>query len=149
MRKRLMLMTIPSFYWRSPLPARIGGSMKRLQTETAKARLTDITRLLLAEAEQVPPNDLGGMAAVWAGQLNEQSGNAAQDEAEIPYRITVIAKDGTVLGDSDLSPTILAITQTAEVQQAFATGYGSDIRKSSSEHNNYMRVAMAIPARNG
>ncbi len=149
MRKRLMLMTMAVILLAVTITGIvIGGSMKRLQTETAKARLTDVTSLLLVEAEQVPPDDLGDMAAVWAAQLNKQSASAAQDEADIPYRITIIAKDGTVLGDSDLSPALLSNhANRPEVQQAFATGYGSDIRKSSSEYTNYMYVAMTIPGR--
>jgi len=148
MKKRLMLMTMSVILLAVAITSIvIGGSMKRLQTETAQARLTDVAQLLLSEAEQIPQDNLGSMAAVWADQLNKRVDNSANSDSDIQYRITIIAKDGTVLGDSDLSPALLSNhLNRPEVQQAFATGYGSDIRKSSSEHTDFMYVAMNIPS---
>ena len=64
---------------------------------------------------------------------------------EISTRITFIAKDGTVLGDSDQDPTTMENHLTRpEVAAALATGEGQATRYSATLHENMMYVAVLV-----
>ena len=68
-------------------------------------------------------------------------------------RVTVIAPDGTVLGDSEVPRDSLAALQNhgsrPEVRGARAQGVGRDVRTSASVGIEYMYVARALPAPRG
>jgi len=65
-------------------------------------------------------------------------------------RLTVIALDGTVLGDSLEDPSILENhLDRPEVRAAIATGYGQSIRFSSTRHQDMLYVAVAIIGEGG
>lgn len=64
---------------------------------------------------------------------------------EIRTRITFIAKDGTVLGDSDQDPATMENHLTRpEVAAALATGEGQATRYSATLHENMMYVAVLV-----
>jgi len=64
----------------------------------------------------------------------------------IDVRITVIDRDGKVLGDSEVSGKALAELENhrhrPEVEQAFATGYGKSVRYSATVRVSMMYIAM-------
>jgi two-component system phosphate regulon sensor histidine kinase PhoR len=65
--------------------------------------------------------------------------------AEIGTRITFIAVDGTVLGDSDQDPAIMENHSTRpEVIAALANGEGQATRYSATLHENMMYVAVQV-----
>ena len=65
--------------------------------------------------------------------------------SEISTRITFIATDGTVLGDSDQDPTTMENHSTRpEVVAALATGEGQATRYSATLHENMMYVAVLV-----
>ncbi|BCS55927.1 ATP-binding protein [Geobacter sp. SVR] len=74
-------------------------------------------------------------------QLAERVGNA------IRARVTLIAPDGTVIGDSDVGQANLAELQNhlnrPEVQEARKTGRGSAVRYSETLRRNMLYVALA------
>jgi two-component system, OmpR family, phosphate regulon sensor histidine kinase PhoR len=64
---------------------------------------------------------------------------------EIGVRITLIAPDGIVLGDTDQDPTTLENHSTRpEVVAALASGVGQAIRYSATLHENMMYVAVPV-----
>ena len=64
---------------------------------------------------------------------------------EISTRITFIAKDGTVLGDSDQDPATMENHLTRpEVAAALATGEGQATRYSATLHENMIYVAVLV-----
>ena len=66
-------------------------------------------------------------------------------KSEIGTRITLIAMDGTVLGDSDQDPASMENHSTRpEVISALATGEGQATRYSATLHENMMYVAVLI-----
>jgi two-component system phosphate regulon sensor histidine kinase PhoR len=65
--------------------------------------------------------------------------------ADIEERITVIALDGTVLGDSDENPAVMENhSQRLEVKEALASGYGESLRYSTTLSERMMYVAIPI-----
>lgn len=74
-------------------------------------------------------------------KVAEQLGNASRS------RVTVIAPDGRVLGDSDVSSDQVANLENhrsrPEVQQALATGSGSSVRYSDTLRVNMLYVAVS------
>ncbi len=64
---------------------------------------------------------------------------------QIDERITVIAIDGTVLGDSDEDPSIMENHSTRpEVKEAIESGYGESIRYSTTLDEKMMYVAVLV-----
>jgi two-component system phosphate regulon sensor histidine kinase PhoR len=64
---------------------------------------------------------------------------------QIDERITVIATDGTVLGDSDEDPSIMENHSTRpEVKEAIESGYGESIRYSTTLDEKMMYVAVLV-----
>lgn len=64
---------------------------------------------------------------------------------EIQTRITFIAKDGTVLGDTDQSPLTMENHATRpEILAALSSGVGQSIRYSATLHENMMYVAVPV-----
>ena len=64
---------------------------------------------------------------------------------EIQARITLIAKDGTVLGDTDQDPLTMENHATRpEVVAALSSGVGQSTRYSATLHENMMYVAVPV-----
>ena len=64
---------------------------------------------------------------------------------EIQARVTVIAKDGTVLGDTEQNPLTMENHATRpEVVEALASGMGQATRYSATLHENMMYVAVPV-----
>ncbi len=68
---------------------------------------------------------------------------------EIDTRITIIAPDGTVLGDSEEDPAAMDNhANRPEVIAAFATGYGESTRLSATLHQEMMYIAVPVMQNN-
>jgi len=64
---------------------------------------------------------------------------------QIQARITIITKDGTVLGDTEQNPQTMENHATRpEVIQALSTGVGQSIRYSATLHEDMMYVAVPV-----
>jgi two-component system, OmpR family, phosphate regulon sensor histidine kinase PhoR len=64
---------------------------------------------------------------------------------EIVARVTLIAADGTVLGDSNDNPAAMENhSGRPEVQQALASGWGESTRYSTTESQNFMYLAVPV-----
>lgn len=112
-----------------------------IRTESARFR-RDVDDRLLAEArlaaEAVAPEVRGG-------SLESMQALTGRLAAVAGARMTVIAPDGTVLGDSDLDPrTMENHAGRPEVQQALAGGSGASTRRSASEDVDFRYVAVVI-----
>jgi len=121
MRKKLIAMTMIIIFVAVAVTAGfISLAVKTIQQESAAARLMDTAQLLLLETEQLNPNALAQLADNWGAQKGE-------------YRITFIRKDGTILGDSGAEDQAMENHgNRPEVQQAWATGQGTDQRRSAT-----------------
>lgn len=76
-------------------------------------------------------------------------GTLAKKMAKItpdPLRVTFVAPDGKVLGDSEADPATMENHKSRpEVQAAFRTGYGEDIRYSSTIGTDMLYTAKKLP----
>lgn len=60
-------------------------------------------------------------------------------------RITILAKDGTVIGDSDQNPQSMGnLSQLPEIQKALEDGWGRSIRYSQTEKQDLLFIAVPI-----
>jgi two-component system phosphate regulon sensor histidine kinase PhoR len=76
-------------------------------------------------------------------------GLAKQLGTDINARVTIIAADGTVLGDSEEDPATMENHSTRpEVIAALATGYGEIVRYSTTLNEQMMYVAVSIKDNN-
>ena len=76
-------------------------------------------------------------------------GLAKQLGTDINARVTIIAADGTVLGDSEDNPVTMENHSTRpEVIAALATGYGEIVRYSTTLNEQMMYVAVSIKDNN-
>jgi two-component system phosphate regulon sensor histidine kinase PhoR len=76
-------------------------------------------------------------------------GLAKQLGTDINARVTIIAADGTVLGDSEDNPAIMENHSTRpEVIAALASGYGEIVRYSTTLNEQMMYVAVSIKDNN-
>ena len=76
-------------------------------------------------------------------------GLAKQLGTDINARVTIIAADGTVLGDSEDNPATMENHSTRpEVIAALATGYGEIVRYSTTLNEQMMYVAVSIKDNN-
>jgi two-component system, OmpR family, phosphate regulon sensor histidine kinase PhoR len=74
---------------------------------------------------------------------------AKQLGKDINARVTIIAADGTVLGDSEQDPATMENHSTRpEVMAALATGYGESVRYSTTLKEQMMYVAVTIQNNN-
>jgi two-component system, OmpR family, phosphate regulon sensor histidine kinase PhoR len=79
-----------------------------------------------------------------AGELDSLAKRLGE---QINARVTIIAGNGTVLGDSEEDPaTMENHSDRPEVIEALAEGTGSDIRRSATLHYDMMYAAAAITA---
>ena len=88
------------------------------------------------------------VAAHWTPGISP-SDLAHRDGAALGHRVTLIGRDGTVIGDSDFEPAQLATLENhatrPEVVAAQLSGLGSVERKSPSNGDNEFYVALRTP----
>ena len=113
-----------------------------LLERTAAVQLFDMLDLLAPIARDRladPRTDLES----WAVQLGADSG----------VRITLIRRDGVVLADSSVEPEHVRDMQNhrnrPEVRAAFASGRGTNVRKSATTGNTYVYVARTLSGPGG
>ena len=120
----------------------LSRALDRFAVEALEARLATAARLLHDEARALL---VGGAAAVDVGAFVRRA--AAPSES----RVTLMARDGTVLGDSEVAPAELGRLENhaerPEMRAALAGRMGRDIRTSVSIHAPLLYVA--VPVRDG
>lgn len=81
-------------------------------------------------------------------QIDYQStADALEGHAQDPIRVTFIAQDGTVLGDSQADASQMEDHEDRpEVQQALQNEYGESVRKSETVNQNHLYVAKLLPS---
>ncbi len=103
--------------------------------DNLRAQLTDQARLV-GDA---------GEACFAAGGTGDADALAKRLGGQIDARVTIMASDGTVLGDSEEDPAAMENHgDRPEVIQAMAEGTGDDIRRSETLYRDMMYVAAAI-----
>ena len=77
----------------------------------------------------------------------QKSADALEENAKDPIRITFIAADGKVLGDSNADAAQMEDHEDRpEVQQALGGGYGESVRRSETVNQNHLYVAKQLPS---
>ena len=138
-----------SIYWKLTVPLIIlvllamGFLGFYLISTTRNSQINHLKSQLVNEAKLVADISISSFADP------TQQGNldtiAKTISSEISTRITFIATDGTVLGDSDQDPTTMENHSTRpEVVAALATGEGQATRYSATLHENMMYVAVLV-----
>ena len=103
--------------------------------DNLRAQLTDQARLV-GDA---------GEACFAGGGTGDVDALAKRLGGQIDARVTIMASDGTVLGDSEEDPAAMENHgDRPEVIQAMAEGTGDDIRRSETLYRDMMYVAAAI-----
>jgi two-component system phosphate regulon sensor histidine kinase PhoR len=107
--------------------------MDQIQNElTAEARLVSDVLASGQEPAAVDPVQLDALAKHWASVLNA--------------RVTIIARDGTVLGESDQDQAQMDNhLNRPEIEQAQQAGIGKSIRSSQTVGYEMMYVAATVP----
>jgi two-component system phosphate regulon sensor histidine kinase PhoR len=108
----------------------------RSAIENRMAEDLDVRAQLIArQIESAPPS------TDWQG-LAEELGRRAL------ARITIVATDGTVLGDSEVPrsdlPGVANHAGRPEIVQALKTGHGSATRRSATVHHDFLYVAVPV-----
>jgi two-component system phosphate regulon sensor histidine kinase PhoR len=138
-----------SIYWKITIPfillvlAGMGilgfymvNSTRDTQIDRLKTQLTNEARLV---AEMSLP------AFADSGKQGQLDSIAKTTGKEIEARITLIAKDGTVLGDTNQDPLTMENHATRpEVLAALSSGVGEATRYSATLHENMMYVAVPV-----
>jgi two-component system phosphate regulon sensor histidine kinase PhoR len=113
----------------------LGSTLKRFQTEEIRQYLFNearLARLLLQQSGDSYP----------LHRLSREAG------AGIKARVTVIAPDGRVVGDSEVEESQLATMdnhrERPEVRDALAAGTGTAIRRSATLRTNMLYVAIPL-----
>jgi two-component system phosphate regulon sensor histidine kinase PhoR len=111
------------------LDAWIGDSVRELERDS----LTREARTLAGELARARPEDV----AAWVARLSSVA------------RVTVIARDGRVLGDTDVPASALSAVENhaarPEVQTALGGGVGVSTRRSTTVGRNLLYVAVPVP----
>jgi two-component system, OmpR family, phosphate regulon sensor histidine kinase PhoR len=137
-----------SFQWRITIPfivliiatmtalgIYLTNSVRNLQLDNLRFHLEQEARIT-AEASLPSLLGQGNAPDILAKKLGE----------EIDSRVTIIAPDGTVLGDSIEDPTTMENHATRpEVKDALATGIGESTRFSTTLNEQMMYVAVSVP----
>jgi two-component system phosphate regulon sensor histidine kinase PhoR len=138
-----------SLYWKITIPfavlVLIGmGILGTYVIESSRDTQIDLLESqLLNEAKLVANLSLSGLAA--PGNHANLDGIAKATGTEIGARVTLIALDGTVLGDTDQDPLIMANhSDRPEVKAALASGMGQATRYSATLRENMMYVATVV-----
>jgi two-component system phosphate regulon sensor histidine kinase PhoR len=138
-----------SIYWKITIPfillvfAGMGILGFYMVDSTRNTQINHLETQLTNEARLVAEISLP--AFVDSGKQSELDNIAKTTGKEIQSRITLIAKDGTVLGDTDQDPLTMENHATRpEVVAALSTGVGQSTRYSATLHKNMMYVAVSI-----
>ena len=103
--------------------------------DSLRTQLTDQARLV-GDASEV---------LFAGGRTGEIDALAKRLGGQIDARVTIVAGDGVVLGDSEEDPAAMENhSNRPEVIEAIAEGTGSDIRRSETTYRDMMYVAAAI-----
>jgi two-component system phosphate regulon sensor histidine kinase PhoR len=112
------------------------NSTRNTQIDRLQSQLTNEARLVA---------DISLLSFVDPNKQSELDSIAKTTGKEIQARITLIAKDGTVLGDTDQDPlTMENHAARPEVVAALASGVGQATRYSATLHENMMYVAVTV-----
>ncbi len=138
-----------SIYWKITIPftllVLLGMSILGFYMVDS-ARSTQINHLisqLTNEARLVADISMPSFAD--PGKKTDLDSIAKTTGKEIQARITLIAKNGTVLGDTDQNPLTMENHATRpEVVEALASGIGQATRYSATLHENMMYVAVPV-----
>ena len=104
------------------------------QTNNLRTYLTNEAKITAVTSQPFFPSSTAALDG-----LAKQLGN------DINARVTIIAADGTVLGDSEENPATMENHSTRpEVIAALATGYGEIVRYSTTLNEQMMYVAVPI-----
>lgn len=113
--------------------------MEQVYTDEAEHRLA--AALALAAGYPVTGDDYAAMTAEVGRRM---------EDSDLAIRLTVIAADGTVLGDSRAAPAAMdSHGDRPEVRAALAGGTGRDIRDSGTLGGRQMYLAQAVPSPDG
>jgi two-component system phosphate regulon sensor histidine kinase PhoR len=138
-----------SIYWKITIPFTllilvsmgilgfyVVNSTKNTQIDRLQSQLTNEARLVA---------DISLLSFVDPSKQSELDSIAKTTGEEIQARITLIAKDGTVLGDTNQDPLTMENHATRpEVVAALASGVGQATRYSATLHENMMYVAVTV-----
>ena len=138
-----------SIYWKITVPfiliVLVGMSLLGIYTANS-TRDTEITRL-----ENQLTNEARLVAVISGPDFASQNSQYVLDPLakslgkELASRITLIATNGTVLGDTDQDPATMENHSTRpEVITALSSGTGHAIRYSATLHENMMYVAVTV-----
>ncbi|MDO8578753.1 MAG: hypothetical protein Q7R50_06195, partial [Dehalococcoidales bacterium] len=138
-----------SIYWKITIPfiaiTLVGMTLLGLYTANS-TRATEINRLenqLTNEARLVA--EISGSAFSAPDAQIQLDRIAKTIGREISSRITLIAVNGTVLGDTDQEPSTMENhSNRPEVIAALSSGSGQAIRYSATLHENMMYVAVPV-----
>lgn len=117
--------------------AYLASALERLMTSRIEADLSVRAELVKRDVERAHCVDFAG-----CDRLADDLGASAH------ARVTIVADDGRVLGDSDVTlerlPTIENHSQRPELVQARATGHGVSSRLSDTVHQQMLYVAVPL-----
>jgi len=138
-----------SIYWKITIPfillvlVSMGILGFYMVNSTRNTQIDHLRSQLTNEARLVADISLPGF--VNPNKQSELDSIAKTTGEEIQARITLIAKDGTVLGDTDQDPLTMENHATRpEVVAALASGVGQATRYSATLHKNMMYVAVTV-----
>ncbi len=119
------------------LSAYLSHFFRESYVDSLRKQLTDQARLVGDASE-------GYLAGSGTGDVDAL---AKRLGGQIDARVTIIAGDGTVLGDSEEDPALMENHgNRPEVIEAMAEGQGDDIRRSETLYRDMMYVAAAVAA---
>ncbi len=137
-----------SIYWKITVPIVIlvlltmGALGAYITTASRNTQIDHLESELTNEAKLVA--EVTGPAFIDPSHLGINAG-AKTLGSEIGGRVTLIAPDGTVLGDTDQDPSAMENhSSRPEVIAALASGVGRAIRYSATLHENMMYVAVLV-----
>jgi two-component system phosphate regulon sensor histidine kinase PhoR len=138
-----------SIYWKITIPftllVLVGMSILGfyMVNSTRNTQINHLETQLTNEARLVA--DISKPSFVNPGKQTDFDSIAKTTGKEIQSRITLIAKNGTVLGDTDQDPLTMENHATRpEVIEALASGIGQATRYSATLHENMMYVAVLV-----
>jgi two-component system phosphate regulon sensor histidine kinase PhoR len=138
-----------SIYWKITIPfillvlAGMGILGFYMVDSTRNTQINHLETQLTNEARLVAEISLPSFAD--SGKQSELDSIAKTTGQEIQARVTLIAKDGTVLGDTDQDPLTMENHATRpEVVAALSSGVGQSTRYSATLHENMMYIAVPV-----
>jgi two-component system phosphate regulon sensor histidine kinase PhoR len=138
-----------SIYWKITIPftliVLVGMSILGfyMVDSTRSTQINHLKSQLTNEARLVADISMPSFAD--PGKQTDLDSIAKTTGKEIQARITLIAKNGTVLGDTDQNPLTMENHATRpEVVEALASGIGQATRYSATLHENMMYVAVLV-----